>query len=88
MAEMRLREDEARFLKDFVSRGRRSARELTRARILLLADQQKRDMEIAGILGVGRNTAWRTRKRYLKEGLQPALTERPSGPAQEVYEEA
>ena len=77
MAGMRLRQDEATFLRDFVRKGRRKARELTRARILLLADQQKGDLEIAQILGVGRNTAWRTRKRYLREGLQAALTERP-----------
>lgn len=77
MAGMKLREDEARFLREFVSKGRRSARELTRARILLLADQQKPDLEISKVLGVGRNTAWRIRKRYLEKGLKAALTERP-----------
>lgn len=77
MVEMRLGEDEARFLREFVRKGRRSARELTRARILLLADQQKGDMEIAEVLGVGRNTAWRTRKRYREEGLQAALVDKP-----------
>lgn len=77
MAGMKLREDDARFLREFVRKGRRSARELNRARILLLADQQKGDLEIAQVLGVGRNTAWRTRKRYLEKGLKAALTERP-----------
>lgn len=74
---MKLREDEERSLREFVSKGRRSARELTRARILLLAGQQKGDLEISQVLGVGRNTAWRTRKRYLEKGLEAALTERP-----------
>ena len=74
---MKLRENEARFLREFVNKGRRSARELTRARILLLADQEKGDLEISQILGVGRNTAWRTRKRYLEKGLEGALTESP-----------
>lgn len=77
MVGMKLGEEEAKFLKEFVKTGRRSARELTRARILLLADQQKGDLEISRVLGVGRNTAWRTRKRYLEEGLKAALTERP-----------
>jgi hypothetical protein len=43
-----------------VKKGRKSAREITRARILLLA---KGDTEIAEILEVGRNTVWRTKKR-------------------------
>lgn len=77
MVRMRLEEGEVRFLRDFVRKGRRSARELTRARILLLTDQQKGDAEIAEILSVGRNTVWRTGKRYREEGLQAALTEKP-----------
>lgn len=77
MVEIELKEDKLKFLRDFVKKGRKSARELTRARILLLANQQKGDTEIAEILGVGRNTVWRTKKRYREEGLQMALLERP-----------
>jgi len=74
---IKLKEDEVKFLRDFVKKGRKSARELTRARILLLVNQQKGDTEIAEILEVGRNTVWRTKKRYREEGLQSALTEKP-----------
>ncbi|RJS79680.1 helix-turn-helix domain-containing protein [Methanophagales archaeon] len=42
-----------------------------------VANQQKGDTEIAEILEVGRNTVWRTKKRYREEGLQSALTEKP-----------
>jgi len=42
-----------------------------------LANLQKGDTEIAEILEVGRNTVWRTKKRYREEGLQSALTEKP-----------
>jgi transposase len=49
----------------------------TRAHILLLANRQKGDTEIAEILDVGRNTVWRTKKRYPEEGLKSALTENP-----------
>jgi len=77
MVEIKLKEDEVNFLTDFVKKGRKSARELTRARILLLANQQKGDTEITGILGVGRNTVWRNKKRYREEGLRNALTEKP-----------
>jgi transposase len=77
MVGVKIEEDEAKFLREFVKKGRKSAREITRARILLLANQQKEDTEIAEILGVGRNTVWRTLKRYREEGLQSALKERP-----------
>jgi transposase len=76
MVEIKLEEDEVKFLRDFVKKGRKSARELTRARILLLVNQQKGDTEIAETLDVGRNTVWRTKKKYRKEGLQSALEEK------------
>ena len=60
-----------------MKKGRKSARELPRARILLLANQQKGDTEIAEILEVGRNTVWRIKKRYREESIQSALTEKP-----------
>jgi len=77
MVEIKLKEGELKFLRDFVKKGRKSARELTRAHILLLANRQKDDTDIAEILDVGRNTVWRTKKRYHEEGLQSALTEKP-----------
>ena len=76
MVRIQFKDDELKFLRDFVKKGRKSARELTRARILLLANQQKGDREIAEILGAGRNTVWRIKKRYREEGLQSALTEK------------
>jgi putative transposase len=77
MVEIKLKEGELKFLRDFVKKGRKSARELIRAHILLLANRQKDDTEIAEILDVGRNTVWRTKKRYHEEGLKSALTEKP-----------
>ena len=77
MVKIKLEEDEVKFLRDFVRKGRKSARELTRARILILADQQNGDAEIAKTLDVGRNTVWRIKKRYREEGLQSALTDKP-----------
>lgn len=77
MVEIKLEEDEVKFLRDFVKKGRKSAREITRARILLLANQQKGDTEIAETLGVGRNTVWRIKNGYSEEGIQSALTDKP-----------
>ncbi|MFV8414684.1 IS630 family transposase, partial [Methanosarcina mazei] len=40
MLQIQLADNEVNFLQDFVRKGRKSARELTRARILLLSNQQ------------------------------------------------
>ena len=77
MAQIKLKEEELKFLKDFVKKGQKSAREMTRARILLLASQQKGDTKIAEILDVGRNTVWRIKKKYNEEGIEAALKDKP-----------
>lgn len=56
--------------------GSASARKLTRARILLKANEGFIDKEIARVLDVGFSTVWRTRKRFVEEGLACALSER------------
>ena len=53
-----------------------SQREYDRVNILLLLHRGKKDSEIVDFLGVERTTIWRTRKRYLEEGLDKALQER------------
>jgi putative transposase len=55
---------ERKELQAFVSRGKRSAREINRARILLLADEGKKDAEILQLLGVSRGTVHKVRKKY------------------------
>jgi transposase len=82
-----LKEHEEKFLRNFVKKGRKSARELTRARILLLSNQKKGDTEIAEILGIGRNTVWRVKKRYREEGLQSALADKSRSGQPKKYTE-
>jgi len=67
MVNIKLKKSELKFITKFIRKGQKNARSLTRARILLLANQGKGDTEIAKILGVGRYTALRIRKRYLKK---------------------
>jgi len=74
--------DEREHLKQLVSSGRRSARTLTRARILLKADQAPggpawHDGRIAEALGCGRRTVERVRQRLVEEGLEAALSHKP-----------
>ena len=87
MAEIKLEEDEIKFLRDFVKKGWKSARELTRARTLLLANQQRNDTEIAETLDIGRNTVWRIKTKYRKEGLKSALVEKPRSGQPKKYTE-
>jgi transposase len=56
--------------------GKAAARELTRARILLKADEGLSDEEIAEAIGTSVATIERTRQRFVGEGLG-ALHERP-----------
>jgi hypothetical protein len=74
--------DERAQLNGLLSSGRRSARSLTRVRILLKADQTDGspawdDGRIADALGCGRRTVERIRERFVTEGLHSALTHKP-----------
>src|SRR5689334_21030906 len=74
--------EEREHLSRLLSSGRRSARTLTRARILLQADQGPggpawTDARIAEALGCGRRTAERLRQRFVEEGLEAALRHKP-----------
>jgi transposase len=78
-----LTEAERDHLKNLVSTGMEKARKLTRARILLKADEGWTDPEIAQALDVGISTIERIRKRYATEGVESALNRKPT---RRVYE--
>ena len=77
MIKIELEEEEIKYLRNFVKKGNRDARELTRARFLLLANKNRSDVDIVEILDVGRNTVGRVKKRYVEDGLQNALEDKP-----------
>jgi transposase len=68
--------EERATLEQLLQRGKNSARKLTRARILLQADEGLTDEEIALALTVGIATIERTRQRFVEANLD-ALNERP-----------
>jgi putative transposase len=74
---VRLKEEDRDELNQYLRRGKSSARSLTRARILLLADEGRSDDEIVEALKVSRTTVNRIRKRYCEGGLEFALHEKP-----------
>jgi putative transposase len=73
---VRLNEEETEELSRYLRRGKSSARSLTRARILLLADEGRDDGDISEALKVSKSTANRIRKRYFEGGLEFALHEK------------
>ena len=64
-----LTQSEHQHLVDLTKKGKNSARVLTRAQILLLADQGYQDEQIASMLMIGESTVHRTRQRYVEEGV-------------------
>lgn len=84
--EIKLRPSEIKYLKKFKNSGKRSQREYDRANILLLLDKGKRDADIVDFLGLERTTVWRTRKRYLTEGLEKSLQEKERSGQPKKYE--
>jgi len=74
--QVKLSRSELAFLRSFKSSGKRSQREYDRANILLLLHKGKKDAEIVDFLEVERTTVWRTRMRYLQEGIEKSLQEK------------
>lgn len=65
-------------LEDLTTKGKSGARKIRRARILfLLAEEGYIDKKIARALGAAVTTVERIRKRFVEEGLEAALSERP-----------
>jgi putative transposase len=58
-------------LETFVAYGKKSAREINRARVLLLAEEGKSDSEIARLLGLSRGTVYNVGKKYQAKARHP-----------------
>ena len=68
-------------LRELVKGGSRQVRRIKRAQVLLAADAGATDEQIAKNVSVGTSTVFRTRRRFVEEGLEAALSEesRPGG---------
>ncbi len=75
--QVKLKEEERERLNNYLRKGKSSARSVTRARILLLADAGRSDLEIVDALGTSKSTVARLRKKYCQEGLESILNEKP-----------
>ena len=72
-----LTEEERQEVLTLLRKGKRGVRKITRARILLKADEGLKDAEIAQALNTSPSTVERTRKRAVEGGLAKALNEDP-----------
>jgi transposase len=79
--------EERHQLQAFVSGGNGAARKIKRAQILLAADAKAKstDETIARNLGSSTSTVYRTKQRFVEDGLERALNEAPrSGPPRKL----
>ena len=75
--EVVLTDDERVRLEAFTSKGVAAARELRRARILLLAGEGRTDSAVADAAGCCVGTVARVRRRCAEAGVEAALADRP-----------
>lgn len=72
-----LSDEERRTLKWFISTGERNAEDITRARILLKADEGLTDAQICEHLGCSIGTPYKARKNYCDQGLAAIHRRKP-----------
>lgn len=72
-----LTDEERARLRALTRKGKPAARTVRRAQTLLLADEGRTDEAIAAGLHSGLSTVARTRQRFVEEGLEAALVDRP-----------
>ena len=87
MGRIALTEKEVEYLSTFVKKGRKSARELTRAHVLLLVNGGRTETEIKDTLRISRATVSNIKKRYREEGLESALRDKPRSGQPKKYTE-
>jgi transposase len=78
--QVHLKEAERKKLLAIISKGRNKAVVIQRAHILLKVDEGKTDAEISQMLYVSEQTIRRTRMRFVQEGVQVALEDKPHPP--------
>ena len=69
--------EERNQLQSFVQTGKGAFRRLKRAQILLASETGSTDAAIAQNISVGTSTVFRTKRRFVEEGLDAALSELP-----------
>ena len=74
---IQLSDTDNKVLRDFVKSGKRNAKEIEHAYILLALNKGKSFIEIMDFLEVSRTTIWRIKNKYNENGLDVALKDAP-----------
>ena len=74
--DIKLTSKEIKFLDKYKKTENLSLREYNRVNILLLLHKGKQESDIADFLDIDRTTIWRTKQKYIKEGIKEALEEK------------
>jgi len=75
-----LEQSQVSYLTELTRKGKRSAREITRARVLLMTNEHgpsKTDKETASFLGLSKRTVQAIRARYATLGIEAAIHDQP-----------
>jgi putative transposase len=73
---IKLTKSDLEYLESYKNSGRLTLRQYNRINILLLLHKHKNATEIEDFLDVDKITIWRTKKKFLEQGLQKSLQER------------
>lgn len=74
---IQLTNDEVPYLNKFINTGKRSARAIKRAQILLHSHDGKTPEQICEIVSTSSSTVYLTRQHYRTDGIKAALEEKP-----------
>lgn len=74
---IKLSKKETEFLTNKKNTEKLSKRARNRIDILLLSHKGKKVQEIAEFLQISPDTIWRTKKKYIEEGIECVLSEKP-----------
>ena len=72
---IKLTKSDLTYLESYRNRGQLSLRQYNRVNILMLLHRDKKSVDIEDFLNVDRITIWRTKKKFLEQGIQKALQE-------------
>lgn len=78
--QVQLTASEREALQQFVASGKKQARAITRARILLLADEGQKNQAIAALLGISKPTVSLMRKKYATQAYDDIVDLLPDAP--------
>lgn len=83
---VRLTDEQRSELLSIVNKGEHNARIVKRANILLLSDEGRTAPQIVEVLSTSEQTVYNIRKRFIQEGLESSIHEKPRPGAKRKFQ--